>query len=53
MKQIKDKIFIDSNIILYAYSKTEFDKNQIANDIIFSHDEVMISTQVINEITNI
>ena len=53
MKHMRDKIFIDSNIILYSYSKTELDKNKIANNLIFSLDEMLISTQVVNEITNI
>ncbi len=53
MKQMRDKVFLDSNIILYSYSKTEFDKNKIANSLIFSLGEVLISTQVINEVTNI
>jgi len=50
---MKDKVFLDSNVILYSYSKTELDKNQIANDLIFSLNEILISTQVINEVTNI
>ena len=50
---MRDKVFLDSNVILYAYSKTELDKNKIANNLIFSLDEILISTQVINEITNI
>ena len=50
---MRDKAFLDSNIILYSYSKTELDKNRIANALIFSLDEILISTQVINEVTNI
>ncbi len=50
---MRDKVFLDSNVILYAYSKTEFDKNKIANNLIFSIENVLISTQVINEVTNI
>jgi len=52
---MKDNIFLDSNIILYSYSKTESNKNQVANNLIFSHNhnKVLISTQVINEVTNI
>jgi predicted nucleic acid-binding protein len=50
---MRDKIFVDSNIILYSYSKTELDKNKIANALIFSFDEILVSTQVINEVTNI
>ena len=50
---MRDKVFLDSNVILYAYSKTEFDKNKISNNLIFSIENVLISTQVINEVTNI
>ena len=50
---MRDKVFLDSNVILYSYSKTELDKNKIANNLIFSLNEILISTQVINEITNI
>jgi len=53
MKHMRDKAFLDSNIILYSYSKTELDKNRITNALIFSLDEILISTQVINEVTNI
>jgi len=53
MKHMRDKAFLDSNIILYSYSKTELDKNRIANALIFSLDKILISTQVINEVTNI
>ena len=50
---MRDKVFLDSNIILYSYSKTELNKNKIVNTLIFSLSEVYISTQVINEVTNI
>ena len=50
---MRDKAFLDSNIILYSNSKTEYDKNKIANELIFSIEYTLISTQVINEITNI
>ncbi|SFO87406.1 hypothetical protein [Hydrogenimonas thermophila] len=50
---MRDKAFLDSNIILYSYSRTEYDKNKIANELIFSIEYTLISTQVINEITNI
>lgn len=53
MKHMRDKAFLDSNIVLYSYSKTEPDKNRIANSLIFLLNEVLISTQVINEVTNI
>ncbi len=50
---MKDRVFFDSNIIIYSYSSTESDKSAIANELIFSLDEIIISTQVINEVTNI
>ncbi len=50
---MKDRVFFDSNIIIYSYSNTELDKSAIANELIFSFDEIMVSTQVINEVTNI
>ena len=50
---MSDKVFIDSNIILYAYSRTEPSKRKIANALIFSTPDALISTQVINEVTNI
>ena len=52
-RQMKDRVFIDSNVIFYAYSKTEINKNKIANKLIFSNNKVLISTQVVNEIINI
>jgi len=53
MKQMKDKIFLDSNILLYSYSQTELDKNQIANALIFSSRNTLVSNQVVNEVVNI
>ncbi|MCT7534264.1 PIN domain-containing protein [Aliarcobacter cryaerophilus] len=51
-KQIKDKIFIDTNILLYAYS-TEKNKQEIAQNIINTNNNIYISKQVINETINI
>jgi len=50
---MNDKVFIDSNIILYAYSRTEPSRREVANALIFSTPDALISTQVINEVTNI
>ena len=47
-KYMKDKTFIDTNVFIYAYSKTEPEKKNIALEILESYD-VIISTQVINE----
>ena len=47
-KYMEDKIFLDTNILIYAYSKTELDKRKIAHEILRTKTFV-ISTQVINE----
>ena len=49
---MKDKIFIDTNILLYAYS-TEKNKQEIAQNIINTNNNINISKQVINETINI
>ena len=49
---MKDKIFIDTNILLYAYS-TEKNKQEIAQNIINTNNNIHISKQVINETINI
>jgi len=51
---MSDKGFVDSNIILYAYSVDEKEKAEIANSLLLDHPSpLMISTQVINEITSV
>ena len=47
---MKDKIFCDSNIFLYAFSEQDLIKKNIASDILTS--KCTISTQVINEVSN-
>ena len=49
---MKDKFFIDTNILLYAYS-TEKNKQEIAQNIINTNNNIYISKQVINETINI
>lgn len=53
---MKDRIFFDTNVILYAYSKLKNSKKEIANSKIFSHENnnsIFISNQVVNEFINI
>ena len=50
MKQMKDKIFLDTNIVLYALDKDGV-KQQIAINLLKSNP--IISTQVLNEFSNI
>lgn len=52
MKQMSDKVFLDSNIVIYTYSATELNKQQISRDIISNADS-FISTQVLQEVSNI
>jgi predicted nucleic acid-binding protein len=47
---MKDKIFCDSNIFLYAFSNQDLFKKNISSDILTS--KCTISTQVINEVSN-
>ena len=48
---MKDKIFIDSNIFLYAFSDNDFSKQIIASEIVKEEDST-ISVQVINEVSS-
>jgi len=50
---MQDKVFLDSNIILYCYSNSELDKQKLARDIFEKYERPNISKQVINEVTNI
>ncbi|MCT7446979.1 PIN domain-containing protein [Aliarcobacter skirrowii] len=49
---MKDKIFLDTNILLYAYS-TEKEKQEKAQNILNTYNNIYISKQVINETINI
>lgn len=51
MKPMKGKVFLDSNILIYSYSKNERDKQKIARRLISENDS-WISTQVLQELTN-
>jgi predicted nucleic acid-binding protein len=46
-----NKHFIDTNVLIYAYSNDEPEKSQKANEAIFA-DNTLISLQVINEFSN-
>jgi len=48
---MRDRVFIDTNILIYAYSAEE-DKRTRAIDLI-SENEVVISLQVLNEFINV
>jgi len=48
---MKDRVFLDSNILIYSYSITEPEKQTIARRLI-SQNNSFISTQVLQELTN-
>ena len=48
-----DRVFIDSNILIYAYSIDEPSKRKIAENLFEKHEIIIISTQTINEFINV
>jgi predicted nucleic acid-binding protein len=46
------KVFVDTNIFVYLYSDSEFEKQQIARNFLNLYDRA-ISTQVLNEFCNV
>jgi len=49
---MKDKVFLDSNILIYLYSEDEPEKQDIVNNI-FDRFECVVSTQTLNEFCNV
>jgi predicted nucleic acid-binding protein len=49
---MKDKAFIDSNILIYAHTKQDDKKRKIAQEILYS-DSILGTTQVVNESVNV
>jgi predicted nucleic acid-binding protein len=47
-----DRAFLDTNVIVYLYSDTEFDKRKRAISIVDTYDRI-ISAQVLNEFCNV
>jgi predicted nucleic acid-binding protein len=50
---MQDKVFLDSNILIYCYSNSELEKQKVARNIFERYDNPNISKQVINEVSNI
>ena len=48
---MNDKIFFDTNILVYCYTKTEPEKNKVAINLA-QNPEAWISTQVLQELAN-
>lgn len=51
MKLMKDRVFLDTNILVYSYSFNELDKQKISRELIEETDSY-ISTQVLQELVN-
>ena len=49
---MSERIFLDSNILIYSYSNTELKKQEAARTLI-TKNETFISTQVLQELCNI
>jgi len=50
---MSDKVFLDTNTVIYSYSEDEPEKQKIANDILEKYsNQIIISNQVINELSN-
>lgn len=53
-KRMADKVFVDTNILIYAYSEDEIEKQSIANRFLEDYSEtIIISNQVVNELVNV
>ena len=51
---MSDKIFIDTNVLIYAFSEDELNKQQVALNLIDAVAcDAIISNQVINELANV
>ena len=50
---MRDKIFIDTNILIYAYTEKEIEKQNTAIKVLYSNRKnIVISTQVVNEFSS-
>jgi predicted nucleic acid-binding protein len=52
LKQMSDKFFIDTNILVYFYTKTELTKLNVLEKLLDKAD-LVVSTQVLNELSNV
>ena len=50
MKQTNDKVFFDTNVLIYLYSEDEIDKRTIVENLCLLPHQIIISTQIINEL---
>ena len=51
---MSDKVFFDTNVLIYSYSSTEEEKQQIAHQCVADNrGTAWVSTQVLNEFNNV
>ncbi|SNZ06975.1 Predicted nucleic acid-binding protein, contains PIN domain [Persephonella hydrogeniphila] len=51
---MRDKIFVDTNVLIYAYSYKDLNKQEVAFKLIYGkREDVVLSTQVINEFSSV
>lgn len=50
MKPTNDKVFWDTNVLVYCYDKNQSERKVKAQTLSFEVPEIMISTQVLNEL---
>ncbi len=48
---MNDKVFLDTNVLIYSYSNSEFNKQAVARKLI-AEGNSFVSTQVLQELTN-
>lgn len=50
---MKDRLFLDTNILIYAYSSDDLFKKNIITTLIENNEQLVLSTQNINEFINV
>ncbi|OGB83886.1 hypothetical protein A3F66_02735 [candidate division TM6 bacterium RIFCSPHIGHO2_12_FULL_32_22] len=50
---MKDRVFFDSNVLIYAYSSDDIAKEKCVDKLLNSHGIIILSTQTINEFINV
>ena len=50
---MSDKVFFDSNMLIYLYSGTTPTQSTKIGQLLVKHDDIFISTQVLNELANV
>ena len=49
---MQDKVFLDTNVLVYTYSATEIDRQRISTSLVENF-RIVVSTQVLQEMANV